>query len=132
MQVEAQWTSGMRFEGANAEGLRIVMDAHPEHGGTRGGPAPMETLLLALAGCTGMDVVSILKKMRAPVDWLTVEVGGERADEHPRVFTKIHLRYIAAGSGLRPERLRKRPPCPKRNTARSRPCCGKLRRWPMM
>lgn len=107
MQVQAQWTSGMRFEGTNADGLRLVMDAHPEHGGTGDGPAPIETLLLALAGCTGMDVVSILRKMRAPVDWLMIEVSGERAQEHPRVLTKIHLRYVAAGGGLRPEQVEK-------------------------
>ncbi len=107
MQVQAQWTSGMRFEGTNADGLRVLMDAHPEHGGTGGGPAPIETLLLALAGCTGMDVVSILRKMRAPVDWLMIEVSGERAQEHPRVFTKIHLRYVAAGNGLRSEQVEK-------------------------
>ena len=105
MQVQAQWTSGMRFDGTNADGLRVVMDARPEHGGTGGGPAPLETLLLALAGCTGMDVVSVLRKMRAPVDLLMVEVSGERAQEHPRVFTEIHVRYVAEGGGLRPEQV---------------------------
>ncbi len=107
MRVQAQWTSGMRFEGTNADGLRVVMDAHPEHGGAGGGPAPMETLLLALAGCTGMDVIPILRKMRAPVDRFTIEVSGERAQEHPRVLTEIHLRYIAAGNRLRPEQVEK-------------------------
>lgn len=107
MRVEAQWTSGMRFQGTNEDGLRIVMDSNPEHGGTGGGPAPMETLLLALAGCTGMDVISILRKMRAPLDRFKIEVSGERAQEHPRVLTAIHLCYVAAGSGLQAEQVEK-------------------------
>lgn len=107
MRVEARWTSGMRFEGTNADGLRVVMDAHPEHGGAAGGPAPMETLLLALAGCTGMDVIPILQKMRAPVDRFTIEVTADRADTHPKVLTAIHLRYVAAGPGLGVEQVEK-------------------------
>jgi putative redox protein len=63
----------------------------------------MEAVLLALAGCTGMDVVSILKKKRTPLEGLTIEVGAERAPEHPKVFTKIHIRYVARGTGLRHE-----------------------------
>jgi putative redox protein len=107
MHVQAQWTSGMRFEGANADGLGVVMDADPQHGGTAGGPSPMETLLLALAGCTGMDVVPILQKMRAPVDRFTIEVTADRAGTHPKVLTAIHLRYVAAGPGLRAEQVEK-------------------------
>jgi putative redox protein len=107
MQVHLQWKSGMRFEGANADGLRIVMDAHHDHGGTAGGPTPMETLLLALAGCTGMDVMPILRKMRAPVERFEIEVTADRAATHPRVLTAIHLRYAAAGPGLRAEQVAK-------------------------
>jgi putative redox protein len=107
MKIEARWISGMRFEGTNPDGLRVVMDAHPEHGDTAAGPAPMEALLIALAGCTGMDVISILRKMRAPVDRFTIEVTAERAETHPRVLTAIHLRYVAAGTGLRTEQIEK-------------------------
>ena len=107
MRVRAKWKSGMRFEGANADGLGVVMDADPQHGGTAGGPSPMETLLLALAGCTGMDVVPILQKMRAPVDRFTIEVTADRAGTHPKVLTAIHLRYVAAGPGLRAEQVEK-------------------------
>jgi putative redox protein len=107
MQVQARWTSGMRFEGTNPDGMHVVMDAHPHHRGAAGGPSPMETLLLALAGCTGMDVIPILQKMRAPVDRFTIEVTADRADMHPRVLTAIHLRYVAAGPGLRVEQVEK-------------------------
>jgi putative redox protein len=89
---------------ASAEsGGTITLDARPEHGGTGQGPSPMETLLLALAGCTGMDVVSILGKMRAPLDGLEIRVSGDRADDHPRVFTRIRLEYVFRGNDLRPE-----------------------------
>lgn len=107
MKVEARWTSGMRFDGTNSDGRGIVMDAHPQHSGTAGGPSPMETLLMALAGCTGMDVIPILHKMRAPVERLTIEVTADRADTHPKVLTAIRLRYVAAGPGLRREQVEK-------------------------
>jgi putative redox protein len=93
----------MRFGGAAESGGTITLDARPEHGGTGRGPSPMETVLLALAGCTGMDVVSILGKMRAPLGGLEIRVYAERVDDHPRIFTKIRLEYIFQGDGLRPE-----------------------------
>lgn len=65
----------------------------------------METVLIALAGCTGMDVVGILEKMRAPLEGLTVRVTGERAEIHPKVFTQIHVRYEARGMGLTPAQM---------------------------
>jgi len=83
------------------------MDAMPEHGGTGAGPSPMQTVLIALAGCTGMDVVSILRKMRAPLDGLTISVSAERAAEHPKVFTRIHLRYEFSGRALLREQVEK-------------------------
>jgi putative redox protein len=97
----------MRFDGETGDGTRIVMDAMPEHGGTGAGPSPMQTVLMAMAGCTGMDVVSILRKMRAPLDALTISVSAERAAEHPKLFTKIHLRYEFSGQGLLREQVEK-------------------------
>lgn len=107
MDVKVEWNCAMLFTGATSDGVSIMMDADPQHGGVRGGPVPMETLLMALGGCTGMDVISILKKMRAPVDRLTIEVHGDRAAEHPRVLTSIHLRYVVSGKGLTPEQVSK-------------------------
>jgi len=103
MEATLRWEGGMRFGGAAESGGTITLDARPEHGGTGGGPSPMETVLLALAGCTGMDVVSILGKLRAPLGGLEIRVNAERADDHPRVFTKVRLEYIFHGDGLRPE-----------------------------
>ena len=103
MDATLRWEGGMRFAGAGESGATLTLDARPEHGGTGQGPSPMETLLLALAGCTGMDVVSVLGKMRAPFAGLEIRVSGDRADEHPRVFTRIRLEYIFRGKDLKPE-----------------------------
>ncbi len=102
-----EWTAPMRFDGFVESVGSIVMDSAREHGGTSAGPTPMQTVLLALAGCTGMDVVAILKKMRVPLEGLAIEVSAERAADHPRVFTRIHLRYLVRGAGVREEDVRK-------------------------
>lgn len=105
MNVTVRWTNGMRFSGTGQAGATIVMDARPEHGGTGAGPSPMETVLLAVGACTGMDVVSVLRKMRAPLDGLEIRITAERAEEHPRVFTRIAMAYTVAGPSLRPEQV---------------------------
>ncbi len=107
MDVKVQWDCAMLFRGFTPEATTIMMDAHPEHGGTNAGPAPMDTLLMALAGCTGMDVIAILNKMRAPVERFVINVHAERAADHPRVLTAIHLRYVASGKGLEAAQVRK-------------------------
>ena len=105
MNARVRWTEGMRFDGLAESGGTATMDARPEHGGRGAGPSPMETVLLALGGCTGMDVVSILQKMRAPLEGLEIRIEADRADEHPRVFTRIALEYLFVGAGLRPEQV---------------------------
>ena len=105
MNATVRWTSGMQFRGTGAAGAAITMDARPEQGGRDTGPSPMETVLLALGGCTGMDVVSILQKMRAPLEGLEVRITADRAEEHPKVFTRIALEYVFTGTGLKPEQL---------------------------
>ena len=102
MQVKAQWTAPQRFDAtAPAIDSRLTMDTRPDAGGTGAGPTPMETVLMALAGCTGFDVVSILNKMRENLEGLSIDVSADRAPEHPKVFTKIHVRYVAWGRGLK-------------------------------
>jgi putative redox protein len=105
MNVIVRWGNAMQFSGTGAAGTTITMDARPEHGGVGAGPSPMETVLLALAGCTGMDVVSVLQKMRAPLEGLEIRVTAERAEEHPKVFTSIALEYDLAGAELRPDQV---------------------------
>jgi len=99
--IQVTWTGpGMRMVGDVAGGPSIILDSgHPEYG-THSGPAPMELILLGLAGCTAMDVVSIMDKKRQPMTNLQVKVEAERADKHPKVYTKIHLEYIAYGKGI--------------------------------
>lgn len=98
--VTTRWIGRRRFEGDGPTPAVVPMDTRPESGGEGSGPTPMETVLIALGGCTGMDVVGILEKMRAPLEGLTITVTGERAETHPKVFTRIHTRYEAWGKGL--------------------------------
>ncbi len=105
MQVTLTWQGDMAFAAETPSGHRLVLDAAPEVGGANAGPRPMELVLVALAGCTAMDVVSILHKMREPLAELAVEVEGTRAAEHPKVYTEITVRYRARGEGLDPEKV---------------------------
>lgn len=107
MNATVRWATAMRFVGTSESGARLTLDALPEHEGTGQGPTPMETVLLALGGCTGMDVVSILTKMRAPLEGLEIHIAADRADTHPKVFTRITLEYIFSGPGLEAEQVKR-------------------------
>ena len=103
MSSEAQvtWTGpGMRLVGEANGSPGIVIDSAGGKFGTHTGPTPMELILLGLAGCTGMDVISIMAKMRQPMTNLQVRVSAERADSHPKVYTSIHVEYVAYGEGV--------------------------------
>jgi putative redox protein len=89
---------GMRFLGTTRSGYTVHLDAPSPAGGSA--PSPMELLLLSLAGCSAMDVIAILRKMRQPVEHLEVRARGQRRDEHPTIFTAIHLEYVAHGAGV--------------------------------
>lgn len=102
MKARAKWVEGMAFMGEAGSGHAVMMDGSPDHGGRNIGIRPMEMLLIGLAGCTGFDVMQILKKGREPVTGCEVEVEAERATEDPKVFTKIHLAYRISGPGLSP------------------------------
>jgi putative redox protein len=80
----------------------VMMDGSPEFGGSLAGSSPKELLLMALAGCTSMDVIPILKKRRAPIEGYEVRVTGNEREEHPRIFTDIHLEYVFYGDGIDP------------------------------
>ena len=99
--VQVTWMGpGMRMVGDVEGGPAIILDSSSPEYGTHSGPSPMELLLLGLAGCTAMDVISIMAKKRQPMTNLQIKVQGERADTHPRIWTKIHLEYIAYGQGV--------------------------------
>jgi putative redox protein len=103
MTAAAHLRDGMRFLGEAGSGQTLAMDVSVEAGGSDAGFRPMELLLVGLAGCTAMDVISILRKKREDVTAYEVRVTGERADEHPRVFTSIAVTHIITGRHVRPE-----------------------------
>lgn len=103
-RTTATWTEAMAFE-VELDGHRFTVDAKPEVGGTDAGPRPKGLLLSALAGCTGMDVVSILAKMRVPLAGFRLEVEAPLTDEHPRVYQHIHIRYVFRGQNLPQDKL---------------------------
>lgn len=100
MQTKIQWAGGVSFIGETADGHKVVMDGAPEGGGRNLGARPMETLLLGMGGCTAYDVIAILKKARQAVEDCVLEISAERAAEHPRVFTDIHIHFVVSGQGL--------------------------------
>jgi len=91
------WIEDMQFVGQGETGHAIVMDSSEEVGGHNTGARPMEVLLMGVLGCTAMDVMSILKKKRQPIKGLKIFATGDRAAEHPKYYTKIHLEYVAYG-----------------------------------
>jgi putative redox protein len=90
----------MAFQATTGSGHQVVLDAAAAHGGDNRGPSPMELLLASLGGCTGMDVVAMLRKMRQDVTDYRVEVQGVRRDEHPRIYTSITVEHVVRGRGL--------------------------------
>ena len=97
----------MTFVGESASGHSVVMDGAADAGGRNLGIRPMEMLLLGMGGCTAFDVVSILKKSRQPIVDCEVEVEAERAEQVPKVFTRIHAHFIVSGKGLDPNKVKK-------------------------
>ena len=91
-EIDCAWKAGMVFE-ANVGGHRITMDVPGGDGDPGQGPSPKALLLATLAGCTGMDIVSILKKMREPLTWFDMKVTGELSDEHPKRYTVYTITY---------------------------------------
>lgn len=102
MDAAVVWTSGMSFTGSADSGFAVALGAGAAVGGADDGFRPMELILTGLAGCTAMDVVSILARKRQKLTGFTVQAHAARADEHPKVFTAIHLHYVVQGEGLDP------------------------------
>jgi putative redox protein len=97
----------MAFEATGASGHTIVLDSAPDLGGSDRGARPMELLLLGLGGCTGMDVISLLRKMRQDLITYRVELLAERADEHPRIMTDVSVVHVIEGRNLDPALIRR-------------------------
>ncbi len=101
MDASVVWRKGLAFTGT-AETSGFTMPLGSEADGPEGGFRPTELLLIGLAGCTGMDVVSILQKKRQQVTGLAVKVHGDRAPEHPKIFTRILVEYVITGKDVDP------------------------------
>ena len=103
VDTELQWTDGLKFIATTGSSHQLILDASPEHGGNDLGARPMETLLSALGGCTGMDLVTILKKKRRNLQDLKINLHGERTSTHPHVFKNITMEYLIWGSDITDE-----------------------------
>ena len=104
--IKTQWEGNMLFN-ADTLGGNFKIDAAEESGGQAKGVRPKALLLTSLAGCTGMDLVSLLKKMRAEVDDMEINVSGELTDEHPKFYNKVTLEYIFYGTDLKKDKIEK-------------------------
>ena len=100
MKVCVKWIDGVSFVGESESGHAVVLDGAPENGGRNIGMRPMEMLLIGMGACTSFDVVTILKKARQPIVDCVAEIAAERADEIPKVFTKIHVHFVVTGDNL--------------------------------
>ncbi len=105
-EIHVDWMGEMAFN-AEIDGHKILLDASEAGGGKNLGPRPKNLMLVALAGCTGMDIVSILKKMRVNAEGVSVRVNGTLTEEHPKHFTSMHISYEFKGKDLDPEKLQK-------------------------
>ena len=100
MNLSVNWVDGMLMVGKSHSGHSITMDGPIEIGGENLGVRPMEMLLLGVAGCTMIDVVTTLQKMRQDLSHCETRISAERANEHPKVFTDIHIKFIVKGKDL--------------------------------
>ena len=105
MKATITLQEGSTFEGVAGSGHRVTMDVAPEVGGRNLGLRPMEMVLLGLGGGTAIDVLHMLRKGRQPITDMRVELDAERADDVPKVFTRIHLHFVLTGAGLDPHKI---------------------------
>lgn len=107
LEAKVKYVNGLQFVGEATSGHAIVMDADTSVGGRNTGVRPTELLLIGLGGCSGMDVVSILKKKREDVRGVEINIKGEKAESHPRKFTDIEIEFIVTGRDISEESVKK-------------------------
>lgn len=101
MDAKATWSRGLSFTGSAAgSGFSVALGADAKVGGANDGFRPLELLLVGLAGCTGMDVISILQKKRQDITAFEVRAHAEQGADHPRIFTRISVEYVVTGRGV--------------------------------
>ncbi|MEN8215175.1 MAG: OsmC family protein [Pseudomonadota bacterium] len=107
MKARIKWVENACLIGEADSGHGVVIDGAPEIGGRNLGVRPMEMMLMGLGGCSAMDVLSILKKARQNVTDCVIEVDGQRRDDHPKIFTKIHVHFIIKGCDLKDNHVKR-------------------------
>lgn len=105
MRAKVSWFDDLSFIGESESGHALMMSAGASSGGRDTAPTPMELVLMAVGGCSSIDVVAILKKARQSVSDCVCELDADRAETAPRVFTAIRAKYIVTGTNLKPEQV---------------------------
>jgi len=106
-EATVRWAGKMTFIGKAGTNHLVPLDTTPDFGGDSSATKPLELLLIALGGCTGMDVVSLFKKMRVDFAGIEMNLTAERSEEHPNVYTKIDLEYVIYGRGIDEEKVKR-------------------------
>lgn len=107
MEGKVRWIDDVMFVAESGSGHTVVIDGPESEGGRNIGIRPMELVLLGVAGCSSFDVISILRKARQPVTDCVTEITGERTDEIPSVFSRIHMHFIVTGDGLKEAQVKR-------------------------
>lgn len=107
VEARVKYVDGLQFVGEASSGHAIIMDGDIEVGGKDTGLRPMELLLIGLGGCSGMDIVSILKKKKEDVTGLEINIKGEKAENYPKKFTDIAIEFVVKGRNISEEAVKK-------------------------
>ncbi len=107
MEAKVKYVDGLQFVGEASSGHAVVMDGDQVYGGKNTALRPTELLLIGLGGCSGMDVVSVLKKKKQDMRGLEININGKRAEEHPKKFTEIDIEFVVTGHNLSEDAVRR-------------------------
>jgi len=105
--ISTKWKGGMAFESNNPSGIDLIIDAGPDDGGEGKGLRPKALMLSGLAGCSGLDVASLIKKMKLEVDDFTIETIANLTDEHPKYYDHVVIEYHFHGANLNEDKLQR-------------------------
>lgn len=106
-KVTTTWKNKMLLESDNPLGKNLLMESGPDFGGSNQGLSPKALMLSSLGGCTGLDLLSLLKKMRVEIEDFKVIVNGELTEEHPKYYNKVSIDYYFTGTDLNEEKIKK-------------------------
>ena len=106
-KVTTTWKNKMLLESDNPLGKNLLMESGPDFGGSNQGLSPKALMLSSLGGCTGLDLLSLLKKMRVEIEDFKVIVNGELTEEHPKYYDKVSIDYYFTGTDLNEEKIKK-------------------------